>query len=483
MQAADSGQLTVDSMQIQVMKFGGTSVGDAEAIRRTAEIVFNAAKDKKIVAVVSAMSGVTNYLIDAAKRAEKGNHAAADDIAAILRAKHFDAVDALIHDDEKNKKLRLEIENLIAEVWNFCHGTALLQELTPRAMDALSGAGEKFSCRLIAATLREMGAKSQAVDATQLIVTTDDHARAEPLPEETSTKTKSRLMPMLEDDVIPIVTGFIGATESGVLTTLGRGGSDYSATILGAALDADEVIIWTDVDGVMTCDPRLVPNARLLRFISYNEAAELAHFGAKVLHPKTLRPVADAKIPVRIRNSFAPEKIGTQITPEGNPTDSGVKAITSISGVSLITVGGRGIVGVIGVAAKTFAAAASVNANVLMISQASSENDICFIVPTADAEKTVKALKQSFAPNLVHHQIEHITVDHNICIVAVIGEKMHGIPGLAGRIFSAVGKHNVSVSVIAQGSSEYNVSFVIAADAMKEVLQTLHDEFELEKLR
>jgi aspartate kinase len=466
-------------MNIQVMKFGGTSVGDADCIRRTAEIIFNASKENKVVAVVSAMGGVTNYLIDAAKRAERGDHAAADDIAAILRAKHFDAIDALVHDDEKNKKLKLAIENLITEVWNFCHGTSLLQELTPRAMDALSGAGEKFSCRLVAAALREMGAKSEAVEATDLIVTTDDHSRAEPLPDETSAKTKARLMPLLEDDVIPIVTGFIGATESGVLTTLGRGGSDYSATILGAALNADEVIIWTDVDGVMTCDPRLVPSARLLRFISYNEAAELAHFGAKVLHPKTLRPVADAGIPVWIRNSFAPENLGTKITPTGNPTTSGVKAITSISGVSLITVGGRGIVGVIGVAAKTFAAAASVNANVLMISQASSENDICFIVPTADAEKTVKALKQTFALNLAHHQVEHITVDHNICIVAVIGERMHGIPGLAGRIFNAVGKHNISVNVIAQGSSEYNVSFVINADAMKEALQALHDEFEL----
>ena len=192
-----------------------------------------------------------------------------------------------------------------------------------------------------------------------------------------------------------------------------------------------------------------------------------------------MRPVADAGIPVWIRNSFTPENEGTKITPTGNPTASGVKAITSISGVSLITVGGRGIVGVIGVAAKTFTAAANVNANVLMISQASSENDICFIVPTADAEKTVKALKQTFAPNLAHHQVEHITVDHNICIVAVIGERMHGIPGLAGRIFNAVGKQNISVNVIAQGSSEYNVSFVINADAMKEALQALHDEFEL----
>jgi len=264
------------------------------------------------------------------------------------------------------------------------------------------------------------------------------------------------------------------------LTTLGRGGSDYSATILGAALDASEIIIWTDVEGVMTADPRLVPEARTIREISYNEAAELAYFGAKVLHPKTLMPVADAEIPVWIRNSFTPKMPGTKITSTGNPTESGVKAITAIGGVTMITVGGRGIVGVPGVAAKVFAAAANARANVLLISQSSSQNDICFIINSTDAERTVKSLRATFALDLAHHQVEYITVDPEIALVAVVGERMRGTPGIAGRVFSALGREGVNIIAIAQGSSEYNVSFVIEASAMRRAVAVVHREFHLE---
>jgi aspartate kinase len=264
-----------------------------------------------------------------------------------------------------------------------------------------------------------------------------------------------------------------------MLTTLGRGGSDYSATVLAAALEANEVIIWTDVDGVLTADPRLVPEARTLREISYNEAAELAYFGAKVLHPKTLRPVSEAGIPVWIRNSFAPELRGTKITANGHPTARGVKAITAISDVTLITVGGRGIVGLPGVAAKTFAAAATVQANILLISQSSSENDICFIVNSADAAVTVAKLREAFAFDLAHRQVEHITVDPEIAIVAVVGDKMRGMPGIAGRTFSALGRRGINIIAIAQGSSEFNVSFVVESGMMRDAVQALHNEFEL----
>jgi aspartate kinase len=299
--------------------------------------------------------------------------------------------------------------------------------------------------------------------------------------DKTRAASSARLLPLLESGHVPIVTGFIGANEEGTLTTLGRGGSDYSATILGATLEASEVIIWTDVDGVMTADPRLVPEARLLHDISYNEAGDLAYFGAKVLHPKTLRPVVDASIPVRIRNSFAPEKPGTKITREGRPAPDGVKAITAIGNVSLITVGGRGIVGLIGVAAKTFNAAASVRANVLLISQSSSENDICFIVEAADASHTVKALRQAFAHDLAHQQVEHITVNSNIAIVAVIGERMRGTPGIAGRTFSALGREHINIIAVAQGSSEYNVSFVVEAKDMRAAVLAVHSEFKLDQ--
>jgi aspartate kinase len=284
---------------------------------------------------------------------------------------------------------------------------------------------------------------------------------------------------LLQGGTIPVVTGFIGATVEGVLTTLGRGGSDYSATILGAALDADEIIIWTDVDGVLTADPRLVPDARTIPEISYREATELAYFGAKVLHPKTLRAVEKAGIPVWIRDSFHPERTGTKITPQGLSNGGGVKALTAIKDVTLISLGGPGIVGLPDVVGRTFSTTAEVHANVLLISQSSSQNDICFIVPVADAKRTVEALRKEFAQDVAHEKVEHITVDPNIAIVAVVGENMRGAPGVAGRVFIALGRENVNVIAIAQGSSESNISFVVAAKEMKAALTATHREFGL----
>jgi aspartate kinase len=297
----------------------------------------------------------------------------------------------------------------------------------------------------------------------------------------TREKSQARMGPLLEKGIVPVVTGFIGATADGQLTTLGRGGSDFSATLLGAALDADEVIIWTDVDGVLTADPRLVPEARTIPVISYREAAELAYFGAKVLHPKTLNPVVQAAIPVWIRNSFTPEKPGTKITPEGRSIGGGVKALTAIRDVTLISVGGPGIVGLPDVVGRTFSTTAEVRANVLLISQSSSQNDICFIVASSDAQRTVDALRKEFARDLAHHDVEHITVNPNIAIVAVVGENMRGIPGIAGKTFSALGRDGVNLIAIAQGSSESNISFVIEGKAVKTALLTTHREFALDK--
>src|SRR5206468_5089956 len=286
----------------------------------------------------------------------------------------------------------------------------------PRTLDSISSLGERLCAPVVSAALCELGVASSAVEATELIVTDSFHGGAEPQADATRQRSHARIGPILNAGQVPVVTGFIGATADGVLTTLGRGGSDYSATILGAALDAEEVIIWTDVDGVLTADPRLVPEARTLREISYNEAAELAYFGARVLHPKTLRPVVEAGIPVWIRNSFQPEQQGTKITATGHPTARGVKAITAIKDVSMITVGGRGIVGLPGVAAKTFTAAANAQANVLLISQSSSENDICFIINSTDAARTVAELRRAFAFDLAHKEVEHITVNSEIAI-------------------------------------------------------------------
>ena len=294
----------------------------------------------------------------------------------------------------------------------------------------------------------------------------------------TRAKAEAHLRPLLAK-IVPVVTGFIAATPDGIQTTLGRGGSDYSATILGAALDAQETIIWTDVDGVKTADPRLVPEAQTIPEISYNEAAELAYFGAKVLHPNTLRPVTAAGVPVWIRNSFAPEKPGTKITAPRQPTGGGVKALTAIRDVTLITVGGPGIVGLTDVLARSFAATSATRTNVFLVSQSSSQNDICFVISTADEKRALAALREAFAPEIDEQTVEHVTSNPDIAIVAVVGENMRGAPGVAGRTFTAMGRENINIMAIAQGSSEYNISLVVQESAMQRALTALHHEFRL----
>jgi bifunctional aspartokinase / homoserine dehydrogenase 1 len=465
--------------RLQVMKFGGTSVGDAACMARAAQIIASAARDGACLAVVSAMSGVTNRLIEAARRAEAGDKTAGATILGALRTQHEDALKTIVRDESARKPVEADLEAVFDEGKRLFEGTALLRELTPRTLDAVSSLGERLSAPLVSAAVRELGLRSEAVEATEVIVTDTYHGGAEPLMDATREQCEAVLRPMLSDGIVPVVTGFIGATTEGVLTTLGRGGSDYSATILGAALKANEVIIWTDVEGVLTADPRLVTDARTIPEISYREAAELAYFGAKVLHPKTLNPVVQAGIPVWIRNSFAPEKIGTKITPKGQSIGGGVKALTAIQDVALISVGGPGIVGLPDVVGRTFSTTAEVRANVLLISQSSSQNDICFIVSAADAKRTVDALRKEFAQDVAHEKVEHITIDTNIAIVAVVGENMRGTPGVAGKVFNALGRENVNLIAIAQGSSESNISFVVEEKAAKAALNAAHREFGL----
>ena len=462
-----------------VMKFGGTSVGDAACIARAAEIVKSAVSQGSVVVVVSAMSGVTNRLIDAAHHAERGDAEFATKLVVELRSQHTKALQALVRDSQRTAEVNDRLAAVLSELERLFQGTALLRELTPRALDAISGIGERLSTPLLAAALNELGVPSVAVSATEVIVTDPHHGRAEPLMDHTRQRAEKRLRPFLKKGFVPVVTGFIASTLEGVPTTLGRGGSDYSATILGAALGARETVIWTDVDGVKTADPRLVAEARTIDEISYNEAAELAYFGAKVLHPNTLRPVTAAGVPVWIRNSFAPEKPGTKITARGGSNGGGVKALTAIKGVTMITVGGPGIVGLTDVLARSFAATAALRANVLLVSQSSSQNDICFVISSADEKRTVEALRGAFGPEIEEQTVEHVSANSNIAIVAVVGENMHGIPGIAGRTFSALGREGISIIAIAQGSSEYNISLVIEAGAMQRAMLTLHKEFSL----
>ena len=464
------------------MKFGGTSVGDATCIRRSAEIVANASREHSVAVVVSAMSGVTNRLIDAAHQAKRGDRDAGKTLSEALHRQHFEALAVLVSNEKSRMQVQHRIEEILGEGSRLYEGTALLRELTPRTLDSISSLGERLCAPVVSAALCDLGVASSAVEATELIVTDSFHGGAEPQADATRQRSHARIGPMLSAGQVPVVTGFIGATADGVLTTLGRGGSDYSATILGAALDAEEIIIWTDVEGVLTADPRLVSEARTIPEISYREAAELAYFGAKVLHPKTLRPVLPAGIPVWIRNSFAPEKPGTKITQHGRSIGGGVKALTAIRDVALISVGGPGIVGVPDVVGRTFSTTAQLRAEVLLISQSSSQNDICFIVAKAHAQGTLEALRREFAQDLAHQVVEHITMDANIAIVAVVGENMRGTPGVAGRTFHALGREGVNIIAIAQGSSETNISFVVSDQSVKPALLATHREFGLGKL-
>jgi aspartokinase/homoserine dehydrogenase 1 len=462
-----------------VMKFGGTSVGDAACIRRAVAIVKSAAAQGPIVVVVSAMSGVTNRLIHAAHRAETGEQDFLPALIDELTRQHITTLEALVGESPQRATIAQACQDILNELDRLLRGTSLLRELTPRALDAISGIGERLSAPLVSGAICELGVPSVPVSATEVIVTDPHHGRAEPLMAPTRNRAESRLRPLLDQGIVAVVTGFIAATPDGIQTTLGRGGSDYSATILGAALNAQETVIWTDVDGVKTADPRLVPEARTIAEISYNEAAELAYFGAKVLHPNTLRPVTAAGVPVWIRNTFAPEKPGTKITAEGMLTGGGVKALTAICDVTLITVGGPGIVGLPDVLARSFAATAETRTNVFLVSQSSSQNDICFVISSADEKRALKALRDAFAPEIAEQTVEHVTSNPDIAIVAVVGENMRGIPGVAGRTFSALGRQGVNIMAIAQGSSEYNISLVVQESSMQRALTALHTEFRL----
>ncbi len=461
------------------MKFGGTSLGDALCIAKVVEIVRTASLESEVVVVVSAMNGVTNKLLEAATRSELGERTPVGALLDELRQQHEAAVNALIHSPAERNRINLKMKELFQEGDRLCQGTILLRELTLRTRDSISSLGERLSAPLVAAALAERGVHGEAIEATELVVTDSCHGAADPCMDLTRELCESRLRPLLERGIVPVVTGFIGATTEGVLTTLGRGGSDYSATILGAALNADEVIIWTDVDGLKTADPRLVPGGCTIPEISYREAAELAYFGARVLHPKTLRAVMQCGIPLWVRNTFAPDLPGTKITPTGPPGAGGIKALTAISDVVLITIGGPGMVGVPDVLGRIFRTTASVRADVLLISQSSSQNDVCLVISSALAKCTVEALRHEFAHELAFERTEHITGDPTVAIVTVVGQNMRGIAGVVGRTFSALDRENVNIVAIAQGSTECTISVVVAKSDMKAALTTIHREFQL----
>ena len=464
---------------MQVLKFGGTSVNDAKAIAQVAAIAADQLKtDPNVVVVTSAMRGVTDLLINSATAAASGDRQRYRDARSTLVTRHRDAAEALIPDLDDLASIQELTDERIREFERLCMAVAILGELTDRGLAVISGLGERLLAPILAAAIRARGLKAEFVDAGELIVTDDNHASAAPDMDATRVATRARLLPLLEAGVMPVVTGFVAATPGGVPTVLGRGGSDYSAAILGAALDADEIQIWTDVDGVLTADPRIVKDARPLAELTYSEAAELAYFGAKVLHPKTMLPAIDLGITISVRNTFNPTFPGTRIVAQ--PVNVGtVKALTVIRGLALITVAGRGMMGVPGIAARTFAAVAAQGANVLMISQASSEQSICFVLPEPDAAHVVAALESAFAGEIHRRLIDRVTLEPEVVIVAVVGEGMRGTPGIAAKLFGALGEKQLNVIAVAQGSSEANISLVLAAADADAAVRYMHSAFGL----
>ncbi|HEX8681701.1 MAG TPA: aspartate kinase [Ardenticatenaceae bacterium] len=460
-----------------VMKFGGTSVGNARAVRNAATLV-QAAREEghQVIVVVSAMRGVTDALISAATVAAAGEHGAPESAKQLLWEKHHEAAADLL--GHESWGVLGDIEGELSNFANLATATSVLGEVTPRAMDFISSLGERFNALLVAAYLSVQGCPAQAIMADTIIVTDNQFGNANPLLDPTGERTRASLLPMLEAGVVPVVTGFMGATLAGIVTTLGRGGSDYTASILGHALDADEIWIWSDVDGVLTADPRVVADAHPIPQLSYTEAAELAYFGAKVLHPKTVRPAIEKNIPIRMLNTFNPTHAGTWIR-RGPSHGSPVKAVTSIPGLALITIEGRGMLGVPGVAARVFGTVARLGVSVLMISQGSSEQSICFVIRQDESAAVVAALEEEFHLELYQGNIDRIWQEAEVVIVAVVGAAMRGTPGIGGRLFTALGDNEINVLSIAQGSSEYNVSLVVSQQDADDAVRAIHRAFNL----
>jgi len=466
---------------LRVMKFGGTSVGDASSIDKAIEIIRSALSESALVVVVSAMSGVTNKLIEAASRSQAGENDAVETILAKLWRQHESAASALIRCTPARERLIRRMRASFDEADRLCRGTLLLGELTSRASDSISSLGERLLAPLMAAALAEREVASEAIEATKLVVTNSHHGAAEPCMDSTRNCCESRVLPLLRQGIVPVVTGFIGATAEGTLTTLGRGGSDYSATILGAALDADEVIIWKDVDGLLTTDPRMVPSARTIPEISYSEAAELAHFGAPVLHPKTLDAVAHRGIPLWIRNTFAPERPGTRITPKGAPIGAVVKAIAALEDIAVIAVYGNAGNGASDIWIRTLAAIAAAGANVLMAAQSPPWDVLRLAVARSRAGLALESLNHEFAPELVKGSLKSITLDTEMAAVTVIGRNVRSAKDIVDRTVGALLREGVSTIVIVPSSLSGNISisFLVAQKDMRAALAITHREFQL----
>lgn len=458
-----------------VMKFGGTSMGTSERIRASAEICAEHHAQRPVVAVVSAMSRVTDLLLDTLRNAELGNGGAVESNIRELRERHVSTCRELLP-AQRSAALICDVDNLVSEFDRIAHGILLLGERPPKSVDQAIATGERLSASMMAAVLAQRGLRAEAVNSADVIVTDSVFGNASPMLAATRERANLRISPLLEARVFPVMTGFNGATADGRPTTLGRGGSDFSASILASVLDAGELWIWSDVDGIMTADPRLVKDAAVLEEVSYNEAAELAYNGAKVLHPRTLAPLIEKQIPVWSKNSFARERPGTRIVSSTNAS-KGPRAVTSMANVALISVemasasvSGTDIMG------RALEALAQADTEVLVFSSSSYRQNFCFLIRREEVAAAIESLEEELGLELTHGYLKPLAVNTEVGLLAVVGEGMRGTPGLAGRIFTAISRENINIIAIAQGASELTIAIVVAKDGLEKAVQAVHGE-------
>jgi aspartokinase/homoserine dehydrogenase 1 len=458
---------------MQVLKFGGTSVANAENISKVVAIVQQAAKKDKTVVVVSALGGTTDLLIDTGKLAASGNESFREKLNAV-EIRHLEAVKGLIPVAEQSSLLS-EVKMKCNELSDVYEGVFLLRELTPRTLDKIVSYGELLSSVILSYKLKSMKAEHVWLDSRNLICTDSNYTFAAVNFEITNQRISKFIHQ--HPSQLYIAPGFISSDAGGITTTLGRGGSDYTAAIFADALHSDSVEIWTDVSGMMTADPRLVPNAKVIPHISYKEAMELSHFGAKVIYPPTIQPVMLKGIPLWIKNTFAPDDAGTLVENKNVKNENIVSGLSSVNKISLLLLEGSGMVGIPGFSKRLFEALAKEKINVILITQSSSEHSICVAIDEVNAAKAKAAVDSEFAYEVELKKLEPLQVENGLAIVALVGDNMKSHPGISGRMFSALGRNGVNIRAIAQGSSEKNISAVISAADVKKAINVLHEEF------
>ena len=463
--------------KIDVYKFGGVAVGSADAIRVAAEHVKRAAP--RVAVVVSAMNGVTDLLLAASTAALRRDRDAWEKAAGDFEQRHVEVIDALL----KSRTLHEEVSAAARELKAMCESIAVLRELTPRAQDALVARGERLNARLFVAYLAEQDIDAVYIDAVDIISTERRLGSLWPHLPQCERAAKKLIAPLIAKNLIVVMPGFIGSGPDGELVTLGRGGTDFSAAILARSIGAKNVTLWKEIDGLMTADPKAVKPARVIGELHYREAAELAFYGAKVLHPRTMIPLVDRRIPLYVRNTFKPDFPGTRIADDVKPGAYPVKALTAIHKQALVAIEGSGMIGIPGVAGRAFTALSQAGHSVSFISQASSEASICFVVPQSESDHAVRALDEAFAYERKLKLIDRIHADKKIALIAVVGLGMAGRPGIAARTFNALSSEGVNVVAIAQGSSELNITVAIDEDASTAALNALHREFQLDRIR